>query len=251
MADPRSPDDPPHDPQRRRFETTRWSLVLAAGGGGSADSRAALATLCADYWYPLYAYVRRRVADSHAAHDLIQEFFARLLERDVLATADPRRGRFRSFLLTSLQHFLTNQWDRSQAQKRGGGRAIIPLDIRHGEARYALEPADRQTAERLFERQWAETLLDRVMDQLRAEFTRGGKQQQFEQLKSFLTGRNAGVSYAEAARQLQMSEGAAMVASHRMRRRYRELLRAEIAQTVADPDEVEDEIRRLFVSLGP
>jgi len=250
MPDRQSASDPSRGPRGSQFETTRWSLVLAAGGDRSPDSHAALATLCGDYWYPLYAYVRRRVADSHEAHDLIQEFFAQLLERDVLAAADPRRGRFRSFLLTSLQNFLANEWHKAHAQKRGGGTTIIPLDIRHGEARYALEPIDRQTPERLFERQWAETLLDRVMDRLRDEFASAGKQQQFEQLKGFLTGRNAAVSYAEVALQLHMSEGAAMVASHRMRRRYRELLRTEIAQTVADPAEVEDEIRRLFVSLG-
>ena len=238
-------------PPGSHFETTRWSLVLAAGARGSPDSREALATLCGDYWYPLYAYVRRRVADSHEAHDLIQEFFTRLLERDVLAAADPQRGRFRSFLLTSLQHFLSNQWDKARAQKRGGDKAVIPLDLRHGEARFALELADCQTPDRLFERQWAETLLDRVLDRLRDEFVRGGKQRQFELLKGFLTGRNAALPYADVARQLHLSEGAAMVASHRMRRRYRELLRAEIAQTVADPSEVEDEIRRLFVSLGP
>ena len=153
MPDRQSASDLSRGPRGSQFETTRWSLVLAAGGDRSPDSHAALATLCGDYWYPLYAYVRRRVADSHEAHDLIQEFFAQLLERDVLAAADPRRGRFRSFLLTSLQNFLTNEWHKARAQKRGGGTTIIPLDIRHGEARYALEPIDRQTPERLFERQ--------------------------------------------------------------------------------------------------
>lgn len=208
-----------------RFDTTHWSMVLAAGQRSTPDSNEALSTLCQNYWYPLYAYVRRRVADPNEAQDLIQEFFSRLLEKNLLALARPDRGRFRSFLLTALRHFLTNQWQKAQAQKRGGGQLVLSLDFESAEYRYALEPADADTPERLFERKWAEALLERVMRQLDEEQVRAGKGKHFEILRVFLTGRSASVSYATAARQLGVSEGAAMVAAHRLRRRYRDILR--------------------------
>jgi len=232
------------------FSSTRLSVVLTAGQGSSPEAREALATLCESYWYPLYAYVRRRVRDVHEAQDLIQEFFARVLERNILATADPARGRFRSFLLTCVRHFLANEWDKIKAQKRGGGHSPISLDFASGESRYRLEPADPVTAERIFDREWAEALLLRVLGRLREEHVGAGKQEQFDVLKVFLTGRNARWSYAEAARRLGTSEGAAMVAAHRLRRQYRKLLRVEIAQTVSHPKEVDDEIRHLFAALS-
>lgn len=233
------------------FASTRWSVVLAAGRDSSPDGREALATLCRNYWYPLYAYVRRRVADPHEAQDLIQEFFSRLLDKNMLAVADPRRGRFRAFLLTSLRNFLANEWEKARAEKRGGGRTVLPLSFDSGESRYTREPADKLTPERLFDRQWAETLIDHVMTGLRDEFTRAGKIEHFERLKVFLTGRNPDAAYADVARRLGMSEGAAMVAAHRLRRRFRERLRAEIAETVAEPHDIDDEIRSLFAALGP
>ncbi len=245
--------DPIHPERGQRgaseFESTRWSVVLAAGKESSPDASEALAILCRDYWYPLYAYVRRRVHDVDEAQDLIQEFFSRLLEKNVLAVADPCRGRFRAFLLTALRNFLNDEWGKSRAQKRGGGQTVLSLDVRVGESRYVGEPADTLTPERLFERRWAETLLDRVMAQLRDDFVRSGKESYFEHLKTFLTGRGSSVSYAEAARKLNLSEGAAMVAAHRMRRRFRERLRGEIAQTVAESESIDDEIRSLFSAL--
>jgi RNA polymerase sigma-70 factor (ECF subfamily) len=224
--------------------------VLEAGQRSSSGSPEALAELCESYWYPLYAYVRRRVADPHDALDLVQEFFSRLLDKNIIAVADPSRGRFRAFLLTSLRHFLADQWDKSRAKKRGGDRAVLSFEVSEGETRYMLEPADELTPERLYDRQWTITLLDRVMGQLRDELVRAGKQAHFAELSVFLSGRQADVSYATAARALGISEGAAMVAAHRMRRRYHDLLRAEIAETVASPDEIDDEIRRLFASLN-
>jgi RNA polymerase sigma-70 factor (ECF subfamily) len=233
------------------FASTRWSVVLAAGRDSSPGSREALETLCRSYWRPLYGYVRRRVADAHEAQDLIQEFFARLLDKNVIAVADPERGRFRAFLLTSLRNFLANQWEKSRAEKRGGGRTVLSLDLQYDESQSVCSPTDDLTPERLFDRQWAETLIDHVMTTLREEFAKAGKIEHFERLKVFLTGRSATLSYADAARGLGVSEGAAMVAAHRLRRRFRDLLRAEIAQTLADPKDVDDEIRFLFAALGP
>ena len=233
-----------------RFETTHWSLVLAAGHDSSPDSNEALSTLCRTYWYPLYAYVRRRVKDVHEAEDLTQAFFAQLLAKRRLAVAQAGRGKFRSFLLASLKNFLDNEWDKARTQKRGGGRKLIPLDFQSGESRYKLEPADELTPERLYDKQWALTLLEQVLARLREEFVRAGKQRHFEHLKYFLTGEKAPTSYAQAADELGLSEGAVKVSVHRLRQRYRELLRVEIAQTVAEPGEVEDEINSLFTVLG-
>jgi DNA-directed RNA polymerase specialized sigma24 family protein len=179
-------DDPRFTPGR--FATTHWSLVLAAGRPAQPAADQALAALCQAYWYPLYAYVRRRTADMHAAQDLTQEFFTRLLEKDFLAHADPERGRFRAFLLTALKNFLASEGDRARAVKRGGGRPILTLDFVAGESRYRLERADSQTAERLYERQWALALLDRVLGLLRAEYAAAGKEERFDRLKPFLGG---------------------------------------------------------------
>jgi RNA polymerase sigma factor (sigma-70 family) len=232
------------------FATTRWSVVVSAGRRSSPESERALAELCGRYWYPLYAYLRRRVADAEEARDLTQEFFARLLEKNLLAAADPERGRFRTFLLTCCQHFLANVWNWAGAQKRGGGRPVLPLDFEHGESRYRCEPADPHTPERQYERQWALSLLDHVLDRLRAEHVEAGKGELFEQLKPFLAGTPPGTSQAEAAQARGLSEGAFKVALHRLRRRYRELLRNEVADTLDACADVDDEIRALLQSLA-
>ncbi|MGC8641561.1 MAG: RNA polymerase sigma factor [Isosphaeraceae bacterium] len=233
------------------FGSTRWSVVLTAGHGTGAEARDALEILCRDYWYPLYAYVRRRGNNADTARDLVQEFFARILERNTIAAADPQRGRFRAFLLTSLRNFLANEHARSIAEKRGGGLEVLSIDLDTGESRYLREPADHLSPERVFDRRWAETLLDKVTAQLRDESVRAGKAAHFNELKVFLTGRTAALSYAEAAARLGLTEGAAMVAAHRLRKRFREILLAEITQTLTDPAELDDEINRLFEALSP
>jgi len=228
------------------FHTTRWSIVLAAGGDSQTDaSSRALETLCQTYWYPLYAFIRHRVGDEHEAQDLTQAFFERLLEKQTLADADPDRGRFRAFLLTACNRFLANEWHKAHAQKRGGGRQVLSLDFDAAATRYSVEPADNLTAEILFDQQWAIALIDSVLVQLRQEFADHGSEDQFEHLKMFLTGAGTS-SYAAIAEATGTSEGATKVAVYRLRTRYREMIRSEIAQTVDSPDEVEDEIRRLF-----
>ncbi len=230
------------------FATTHWSLVVAAQGASPA-AREALAELCRLYWYPLYAYVRRRGHSDDEAQDLTQEFFARLLERNDLARLDPARGRFRAFLLAACRHFLANQRDHAHALKRGGGLRPLSLDLADSERRYASEPSHEQTPERLFERRWALTLLDCVLQRLRQHYETAGQLLLFERLKGSLTGA-ATDTYAESAAVLGMTEGAVKVAAHRLRQRYRDLLREEIARTVADPGEVDDEIRELFGALA-
>ena len=232
------------------FATTHWSLVVAAGRRSSPASATALADLCQRYWYPLYVYVRRRVTSIEEARDLTQEFFARLLERNTLALADPDRGRFRSFLLTALKHFLINEWEKTKAQKRGGGRRALALDFDAKESQLTLEPVHAWTPERLYERHWALALLDQVLGQLRQEYQAAAKGPLFDHLKGFLVGESAAATYADTARVLDMTEGAVKVAAHRLRKRYRELLRHEVSQTVAEEAEVEDEIRALFRSLA-
>jgi len=206
--------------------------------------------LCGNYWYPLYAYVRRQGHNPHDAQDLTQAFFARLLEKNYLADVQREKGRFRSFLLASLKHFLANEWDRERALKRGGGRKLIALDEDSAESRYKLEPKDDLSADKIYERRWALTLLDQVLSKLRTEFEADGKTQQFDTLKDYLASGRTSVSYARAAERLGMNEGAVKVAVHRLRKRYRELLRAEIAQTVATASEIDAEIRYLFAALS-
>ncbi|MGD0252586.1 MAG: sigma-70 family RNA polymerase sigma factor [Verrucomicrobiota bacterium] len=239
--------EPPHRPV---FVTTHWSVVLTAARSDTTRARAALENLCQTYWPPLYAYVRRRGYSPEDAQDLTQTFFARLLERNAVAGVDPAKGRFRSFLLASLKHFLANEWDKAKAQKRGGGQVMIPLDIKSAENSGGFEPADNLTAENIFERRWALTLLEQVLRRLRAEYVRAGRENLFEQLKPTLTETSRTVAYAEIAIRLGTTEGAVKVAVHRLRQRYREVLRAEIADTVANPGEVEDEIRNLFAALA-
>jgi RNA polymerase sigma-70 factor (ECF subfamily) len=229
-----------------RFASTRWSVVAAAGQGTSPEAQEALATLCKIYWYPLYAYARRRLASVEDAQDLTQEFFAQLLEKDYLQAADPRRGKFRSFLLTVFKHFLSKERDRANAQKRGGGRRFLPLDFQAGETRYHLEPADRGTPDTIYQRRWALTLLEQALARLRQEFTGSGKRQLFETLKATLTGDGSAGPYAQIGETLGITEQAVKVAVHRMRQRYKELLRDEIAQTVSSSEEIDDELRDLF-----
>jgi RNA polymerase sigma-70 factor (ECF subfamily) len=224
--------------------------VVSAGGNDTTHARNALEKLCRAYWFPIYAFVRRQGRGPHDAQDLTQEFFARLLEKNQIADADRNRGRFRSFLLASLKHFLANEWHKARAQKRGGGQVPIPIDTAAAESRCGFEPADNVTAEKIYERRWALTLLDQVLRRLRDEYTRDGKEKQFEQLKPTLTEASRSVRYADIAAQLGTTEGAVKVAVHRLRQRYREVLRAEIADTVAGPGEVEDEIRNLFAALA-
>lgn len=235
---------------RSEFASTRWSVVAAAGQHSSPDARQALESLCGTYWYPLYAYVRRRVGDPDEARDLTQAFFAELLEKNFVATAAPDRGRFRAYLLTALKHFLCKQWAMARAKKRGGGRQLLSLDFASGDSRYGIEPMTNLSAEQLYERQWALTLLERVMERLRAEFERAGKAEQFIQLKQFLIGDHTGTTYSAAAAGLNLSQAAAKMAVQRMRRRYRSLLREEIAETVDGAEQVEQEIRSLFSTLA-
>lgn len=232
------------------FVTTHWSVVLQAGRKGTTHALDALEQLCRVYWYPLYAYVRRRGYSPPDAQDLTQEFFVRLLERNWLARANQAKGRFRTFLLHAIERFLANEWDKVSALKRGGGQKLVPLQLDTGETRYSAEPADLRTPEQVFERRWALALLGEVMQQLEAEYRAEGKSDLFRALRSCLVGDREGLPYPQLARQLGMSEGAVRVAVHRLRRRYRELLRAEIAHTVASPEEVDAEMRHLFKVLA-
>src|SRR6516165_9668802 len=234
-------------PGPSQFPATRWSLVVAAGDPHRKEARSALVSLCESYWYPLYAYLRRRGYSSDQAQDLTQEFFVRVIEGRYLDRAEPEKGRFRAFLLTSLKFFVADEEDRRRAHKRGGGM-VVPLEFSSGEERYQREPAHDETPERIFERRWALSLLDRVVERLRDEFVQHGRPDHFERLKVFLLGRSA-APYAALAREMNTSEGALKVAIHRLRKRYRELFRQEIADTVADPAAVESELRHLAAVL--
>ncbi len=243
-----APSSHPQPPEAARFEATRWSIVAAAGAADSQAAHRALEHLCAAYWYPLYAFVRRQGHAPHDAQDLTQEFFARLLARNFLGDADPAKGRFRSFLLGAMKHFLAGEWDRARAQKRGGGVQFIHLDAHDAETRYRLEPADESSAEKIYEQRWALALLDQVLGRLRGEFTRDGMENVFDELKLALT--CAKLAHNEIAARLGMNEGAVRTAIHRLRARYRELIRAEIAETVASPAEVDAEMQHLFATLS-
>ena len=236
--------------ENRKFATTQWSVVLAAGAASGEDARDALTQLCESYWYPLYAYVRRRGYAAADAQDLTQAFFARLLEKQSLQVVDPQRGRFRSFLLASMDHFLANERDRAQARKRGGGRAQLSLDFVAGESRVNLEPAHNLTPEHLFLRQWAMTLLEVVVDRLEKEFQAAGKARQFELLRDSLTGDQQRPAYEKLSADLAMTPEAVRQAVHRMRKRYRALLRDEVARTVGPRSDVDEEISNLIGALG-
>jgi RNA polymerase sigma-70 factor (ECF subfamily) len=232
-----------------QFATTHWSEVLAAGNAEPTRRSQALELLCSAYWYPIYAFVRRQGHEPADAQDLTQEFFARLLAKKYLERVETDRGRFRSFLLTVLKHFLADEWDKVRAQKRGGGQRFVSLDESTAETRYGLEPQDQTTPERLYERRWALTILERALDRLRDEHIMAGKGPLFDQLRVFITGDRGEVSYAEAARRLSTTEGAAKMAVTRMRQRYRELLRAEIANTVERHEDIDKELRYLAAAL--
>jgi RNA polymerase sigma-70 factor (ECF subfamily) len=232
------------------FATTHWSVVLSAGHSDTPRARHALERLCQTYWYPLYAYVRRRGHSPEDAQDLTQEFFARLLEGNRVRTADKQKGRFRSFLLAGMNNFLADEWDKSRAQKRGGGLRTVPLQFDTAETRYGSEPVDDVTPEQSFERRWALTLLDDVLKRLGAEYEREGKGALFAALNPCLVGDRTSQPYQELSQKMGTTESGIKSAVHRLRRRYRQLLREEIAKTVASADEVDDELRHLFAVLA-
>ncbi|MHC1766744.1 MAG: RNA polymerase sigma factor [Verrucomicrobiia bacterium] len=231
------------------FVTTRWSVVLMAGQRDAPQSAMAIEQLCRTYWYPLYAHVRRRGYGTEDAQDLTQEFFARLLAKEAFSIADPHRGRFRTFLLAALDHFLANEWHRAHSQKRGGGYEIASWDQACAESRYLAEPMDELTPEKVFQKRWAAALLEQVLDRLREEYHASGKHEFFKIVKQLLWGETTGVSQAKLAAELGLSEGAFKVAVHRFRRRYRELLRCEIAQTVDRNEDIDAELQELMAAL--
>jgi RNA polymerase sigma-70 factor (ECF subfamily) len=232
-----------------RFATTRWSLVLAVRDAQSPDAAAALATLCETYWYPVYAFIRRTGLSVDEAKDLTQAFFARVLEKDYFGQARQERGRFRSFLLSSVRHFLANQRDWEQAQKRGGAVPHLSLEFDDGERTYQIEPVDRDTPEVLYERRWALASIDSALARVRVKYEHAGKAELFARLRPFLTGDEPG-SYAELATALRVTEGSLRVAVHRMRQQFAAMLREIIADTVAGPDEVDEELRELMKAVS-
>ena len=230
----------------RRFNTTHWSVVLAAGDEGSPQTEAALTRLCQTYWFPIYAFVRKRGHSPEQAQDLTQGFFAGFLEKNHVAKATRERGRFRSFLMTSVENYLRNEHDRSQAQKRGGGRQLISLDEQDAEARYLCEPSDESDPAKTFEQRWAATLLNTVLARLQAEFGATGRSDLFEALQEHLWGDSESTPYPQLAERFGLTLANVKTTAHRLRQRYRELLREEIAHTVALPSQIDDEIRHLM-----
>jgi RNA polymerase sigma factor (sigma-70 family) len=232
------------------FATTHWTVVLAAGRRSTPQADRALEELCRTYWYPLYAYARRRGNGPEDAQDLTQEFFARLLVKHWIASANREKGRFRTFLLTAMSRFLANEWDRAGTQKRGGHAVHLSLDTETAETRYEADAALTLTPDRLYDRHWAMTLLDRALTRLRTEQERAGKAKEFAVLSPFLTAERGAIPCAEAASQLGVNEAAARQAVHRVRKRFRDVFREEITQTVAAPEEVDEEIRHLLAALS-
>ena len=231
--------------------TTHWSVVLSAQDKDSPAAYQALETLCRTYWFPLYAFVRRQGRNPHDAQDLTQEFFGRLLQKDYLLAADREKGRFRTFLLVALKRFLANEWNRQHAQKRGGFQPVLSIDQELAESQFAAEPAHQLQPDVLFDRQWATSLLERTMLRLHEEYVATGRAKLFEHLQSCLAKDESALPYAEIATRLNLTEAAVKMAVQRLRARYREILRAEIADTVASPEEIEEEIRHLFATFGP
>ncbi len=232
------------------FHTTHWSVVLSARSDDGTSAREALASLCSTYWYPLYAFVRRQGSSPPEAEDLTQEFFCQFLERNALASVRPAAGKFRSFLLACVKNFLANERERAHAQRRGGGRPLVPLDSGEAETRYSLEPADLVTPEVLFERRWALAVLERTIAELRREYSTGEKRALFDEFQGFLPGGQEGASRAELAAKRGVTVGAIDVAVHRLRHRFGALLREQVAQTVSSEAEVEEELRYLISVLG-
>ncbi len=233
-----------------RFVTTSWTQVLAAREAPSSESRQALEGLCKAYWYPLYAFVRRQGYGPEESRDLTQGYFAQLLEKDYLEDFDPSLGRFRVFLQASVKNFLSKERDKTHAWKRGGHSQVVSLDNEEVEGRYRYEPVDQLTPEEIFERRWALTLLERVMERLRKELSEASRAEEFEKLKGFLTGDGPKVPYRQVALELRTSEEAVKTSVHRLRQRFGTLLRQEIAETVSKPEEIDDEIRHLLKKLG-
>jgi RNA polymerase sigma-70 factor (ECF subfamily) len=236
-------------PSEAWFLTTHWSVVLSAREQPSAQSAAALETLCRTYWPPLYAYIRRQGQSPADAQDLAQEFFARLLRKDSLHSVARAKGKFRTFLLVMLKRFLADEWDKARAQKRGGGE-VFCVDWSSAETRFLQQPVEHLTPEKVFEQRWALTLLDQVYAQLEREYRDQGRGALFDAFRFALTGSRSDVPYADLAAQLQTTDGAVRVAVHRLRQRYRELLRQTIADTVSGPDEVEEELRHLLQAIS-
>jgi DNA-directed RNA polymerase specialized sigma24 family protein len=243
-------DDSTQPAAQSKFVTTHWSVVVSAGLNTSEASAAALAELCQTYWYPLYAFVRQKGHSSHDAQDLTQAFFARLLEKNYVSMADRQRGRFRTYLLAALTHFLADEWDKARRLKRGGGRQIISLDAGSAEERYRLEPITHLDAAKLYERRWVTTLIEKALGRLEGEFCDSGKKALFDELKGSLFAKDAESSYAAIGMRLGMKEDAVKKAMQRMRGRYRELFREEIAQTVAAPNEIDEELKYLFAVIS-
>lgn len=233
----------------QQFATTRWSIVVSAGQASSPDSQEALAKLCETYWLPLYAYVRRRVSSVAEAQDLTQAFFVAFLEKNYAGDANPQRGHFRAFLLTAFKHFLSKEWERARAMKRGGGQKILSLDFNRADSNLSMDPAAGLTPEQLYDQQWAITLLDRVLGRIEAENVSDDAKSKFNTLKLFIVADQPGMNYAQCGDKLGMSEVAVRKAVSRLRLRYRELLRAEISDTVSGPEEVDDEINKLFAAM--
>jgi len=232
------------------FVTTHWSVVLSAREPESAHFSTALETLCRTYWYPLYAYLRRQGRTPQDAQDLTQGFFARLLQKDYLRAAAREKGKFRTFLLVALKRFVANEWDREHAQKRGGFAPVVAIDQEFAESRLAADPSPNVQPDVLFDRQWAMTLLQRTMSQLQEEYVASGRSKLFEYLQGCLVRDESALPYAEIASRLNLTEAAVKMAIHRLRARYREILRAEIAHTVSSTEEVEDEVRHLFSAFS-
>jgi RNA polymerase sigma-70 factor (ECF subfamily) len=233
-----------------RFATTHWSVVLAAGHDSSPNAGEALETLCRNYWLPLYAYVRRKGHTPEKAQDLTQAFFERLLEQHTLSRARRERGRFRSFLLTSLQNFLGHEWEKERAAKRGGGRYVLSWDQVSAESSYQLEAVSELPPDKAFEKRWALTIFQQALNRLHEEFVRLGKGEVFEQLKCFLTQEPGANGYPGVAERLGMTPAAVAVSVHRLRKRYGELVRDEIAHTVSSPAEIEEEMRYLIALMS-
>ena len=235
---------------KMRFETTNWSVVLAAGCGSTQEAKEALETLCESYWFPLYAFVRKRGHSQSDARDTVQSFILSLLNRNDFATADPERGKFRTFLLSALTHFLANEHDRMNAKKRGGDRMIQSIDWGNAEARYVTEPSSEETPEKIFHRQWGMSVLQNALQQLRSQYEHDEKLEWYEALSRFLIGNHPKVSHESLAQNLDTTVSAIKSAIHRMRTRFRQVIRNQIAATVSSEEQIEEEIRDLFKALG-